>query len=81
MGKIMEFSGFVEWAFLGVVTGGVYILWQMKESLSQLNTELKVILVKQEHQRDMLDIHGEKLKEHDEKIDEHGKRLFKIEIQ
>lgn len=43
----MEFSGFVEWAFLGLVGGGVYILWQMKESLANLNTRLEVVIIEQ----------------------------------
>jgi hypothetical protein len=50
----MIFSDFVSWAFLGITTGGVYILWQMKESVSSLNTKIEVLIV--QHEETKLDI-------------------------
>lgn len=45
---MLNFSEFVQWAFLALVSGGVYILWQMKESISSLNTKMEVLIVRQE---------------------------------
>lgn len=45
----MNFSSFIEWAFFGIVSGGVFILWQMKESVNSLNSKLEVYIVKQNH--------------------------------
>lgn len=70
----MQFSNFVEWAFLSVVTGGVYILWQLKEGVSSLNTKIEVILVKQEH-------HGNQLDKQEGALVDHEKRITKLEYQ
>ncbi len=43
----MRFHKFTEWAFLGIVASGVGVLWQMKESVNQLNTKIEVIVVTQ----------------------------------
>ena len=43
----MRFHKFIEWAFLGIVASGVGVLWQMKESVNQLNTKIEVIVVTQ----------------------------------
>jgi len=40
----MTFSSFMEWAFLGMLAGGVTILWQMKNSMQEMNVKLAVIL-------------------------------------
>lgn len=58
----MNFNLFIEWAFLGVVTGGVYILWQMKESLTHLNTKIEVLIEQHEQSRKDIDDHEERLR-------------------
>ena len=58
----MIFTEFMEWAFLGVVTGGVYILWQMKESLTNLNTKIKVLITQHEQSRKDIDDHEERIR-------------------
>lgn len=50
----MEFNEFIQWAFLGVVTGGVWILYQMKSSMNELNTNLAVIVERLEHHQEKL---------------------------
>lgn len=58
----MIFTEFMEWAFLGVVTGGVYILWQMKESLTHLNTKIEVLITQHEQSRKDIDDHEERIR-------------------
>lgn len=53
----MQFSSFIEWAFLGLVGGGVYILWQMKESMNSLNTKIEVLIQQHEQARKDIDDH------------------------
>jgi pyrimidine operon attenuation protein/uracil phosphoribosyltransferase len=60
---MLTFSAFLEWAFLGVVTGGVYILWQMKESVNHLNSKIEVLIVQHEMARKDLDDHEIRLRE------------------
>jgi len=50
----VEFNEFIQWAFLGVVTGGVWILYQMKSSMNELNTNLAVIVERLEHHQEKL---------------------------
>jgi len=59
----MQFANFIEWAFLGVVSGGVYILWQMKESVSDLNTKIEVLIQQHEESRKDIDDHEDRLRE------------------
>lgn len=40
----MDFNAFKEWAFLGMLSGGVIILWQMKNEMSELNTKIALII-------------------------------------
>jgi hypothetical protein len=51
----MEFSAFIQWAFLGVVSGGVVILYQMKSSMNDLNVKLAVFVERLEHHQEKLD--------------------------
>lgn len=57
----MNFSSFIEWAFLAVVSGGVIVLWQMKESVSDLNAKISVLIA--EHQQSK-----ETIKDHESRI-------------
>lgn len=59
---MIDFGKFVEWAFLGVVGGGVYILWQMKESIAHLNGKIDVILEKHNQAREDIDDHEARLR-------------------
>lgn len=60
---MMHFQSFVEWVFLGVLSGGVYILWLMSQSLSDLNTKIAILLEKQEQQGKILEDHEERIRE------------------
>lgn len=51
----MEFNEFIQWAFLGVVTGGVWVLYQMKGSMNELNIKLAVFVERLEHHQEKID--------------------------
>lgn len=59
----MQFTAFIEWAFLGLVGGGVYILWQMKESMSDLNAKIEILIVKHELAEIKIRDHEDRLRE------------------
>lgn len=40
----MDFLAFKDWTLLGLLTGGVYILWQLKASVDQLNVQIAVVI-------------------------------------
>lgn len=65
----MEFSKFIEWAFMAIlasaVTWCVRILQDISKSISQLNTQVGTIL--------------EKTHWHEKEIDRHDKRLGRLE--
>jgi hypothetical protein len=54
---MMQFQNFVEWAFLGVVSGGVYVLWRIHDSLNELNVKVAVVISQMEsHERRISDL-------------------------
>lgn len=61
----MEFNEFIQWSFLGIVTAGVGILYQMKGSMNNLNTKLAVFV--------------ERLQNHQEKLNDFSIRLKSVE--
>jgi hypothetical protein len=42
----MDFNEFKEWAFLGLLSGGVYILYTLKQAIDDLNIKMAVIIEK-----------------------------------
>lgn len=62
----MQFSQFVEWGFLGLLTCGIYILWDMKRTIADLNTHIVVII--------------EKVSRHEKEIESHDARIRDIEL-
>lgn len=52
---MMTFDQFIQWAFLGLLSGSVYILWQLKESVAELNTKIAVVIQR-------LDSHDQRIK-------------------
>lgn len=58
----MAFPEFMQWAFLGLVTGGVYVLWQMKESVSDLNSKIEVLIVRHEKAEQTIEDHEDRLR-------------------
>lgn len=40
----MDFLAFKDWVLLGLLSGGVYILWQLKDSVQQLNVQIAVVI-------------------------------------
>ena len=59
----MDFSNFIEWAFLGVTTGGVWILWEMKKSVDGLNVKIAVLISQHEQSRSDIDDHELRLRQ------------------
>lgn len=59
----MQLTQFIEWGFLGLVSGGVVILWQMKESLVHLNSKIEVLIVQHENLKNNVDDHEDRLRE------------------
>ena len=51
----MEFTSFTEWCFLGIVSAGVGILYQMKSSMNDLNVKLAVFVERFEHHQEKLE--------------------------
>lgn len=47
--KSLNFSGFKDWILLGLLTIGVYILWDMKKSVESLNVSVAVVLERTTH--------------------------------
>lgn len=65
----MAFSAFVEWAFLGFLSGVLFIFWDMKNSLSQmkesvieLNGKIVLLIEKDEQARVDIDDHEDRLR-------------------
>jgi len=58
----MSFPDFIEWCFLGVISGGVVVLWQVKETISGLNTRIEILIEKHEHHRDTIEDHELRLR-------------------
>ena len=58
----MDFSRFMEWGFLGLVSSGVYILWLMKENLSMLNTKIEVLVTQHEDAKQNLHDHESRIR-------------------
>jgi hypothetical protein len=42
----MDFNAFKEWVFLGLLAGGVHILYSLKQSVEELNVKMAVIIEK-----------------------------------
>lgn len=63
----MTFNGFKEWAFLTLLAGGVVVLYQMKETVSEINTKLAVVLVEQNIAKIVLSDHESRLREIEKK--------------
>jgi len=40
----MDFNAFKEWVFLGLLAGGVGILYTLKQSVEELNIKMAVII-------------------------------------
>lgn len=57
----MDFTKFMEWVFLAVLSGGVYILWLLKEQVAGLNTKIEVLFATQQAA-------GDSIKDHETRI-------------
>ncbi len=60
--QLMGFSNFIEWSFLGIMSGGVIILWQMKESLSLLGTRIEVLVTQHEEAKNDINDHESRIR-------------------
>lgn len=59
----MNFNQFIEWAFLGLMSGGVFILWRMNISISELNSKIGVILERTDRHENQLDKHDQRIRD------------------
>ena len=59
----MDFNAFIEWAFLGVVTGGVYVLWQIKGSVEKLNIKIAVLVTEHTQAKETIDDHESRIRD------------------
>lgn len=59
---MMDFPHFVEWCFLGICSAGVYIMWQMKESMQEINTKIEVLIIQHENTRDDVEDHESRIR-------------------
>lgn len=66
----MDFTAFQNWAFLGLLSGGIIILWQMKENVAELNSKMGVVFEKLESLVEDKNDHEKRLRhvEHDVRL-------------
>ena len=57
----MTFHRFKDWMLLGLLTAGIYIMWDMKTSVDKLNTSVATIIEKSIW-------HERQINQHDERI-------------
>jgi hypothetical protein len=58
----MKFTEFKDWALLGLVSSGVFILWMMSQSVATLNEKIAVIIERQESQKSVDQDHEVRLR-------------------
>lgn len=51
----MDFNSFKDWAFLGLLSGGVYILYALKNSVDQLNISIAVVIERMNNHEKRID--------------------------
>lgn len=59
----LNFDKFKEWALLGLLSGGVFILWQMKSSVEELNIKIAVLIKEQELSKGEIDDHESRIRQ------------------
>lgn len=57
----LDFNIFMQWAFLGSITGLVWILWEIKKSVEKLNVKIAIIVERIENQQEKLSEHHERI--------------------
>ncbi len=58
---MMQFKDFKDWILLGLITCGIYILWDMKKSVESLNMSVAVVIERSAWQEKLLNTHEERL--------------------
>ncbi len=51
----MDFAAFKDWVFLGLLSGGVWILYALKGSVDQLNVQIAVVIERMNNHENRLD--------------------------
>lgn len=59
---MMQFKDFKDWVLLGLITCGIYILWDMKKSVELLNTSVAIVIERSAWQEKLLNTHEERLR-------------------
>ncbi len=63
---MMDFTMFMQWAFLGIISGGVVAMFQLKNSVQQLNDRVLILV--------------EKTIWHEKELEKHEMRISKLEV-
>jgi hypothetical protein len=59
----MQFQSFIEWAFLGVVSSGVWVLWLMKQDLTKLNIKIEVLITEHLESKKKIEDHEYRIRD------------------
>ena len=63
----MDFNAFINWAFLGLLTGSVIILYGLKNSVDKLNERMAKVIEKMDWHERMLDRHDNRISDLEKK--------------
>lgn len=58
----MKLQDLKDWALLGLITVGVYLLYDMKKSVEVLNVQVAVVIEKASRSEQVLNQHDERLR-------------------
>lgn len=58
----IDFNKFKDWALLGLLSGGIFILWQMKENVSLLNTRIEIMVETQHYANKSINDHEARIR-------------------
>lgn len=77
----MNFTKFKDWALLGLLSGSVFILWLMYQSIATLNVNMAVVIERMVWFQDGQNRQDAKIEKHDLILDAHDDRLRHVEIK
>lgn len=67
----MNFHAFKEWVALGLMAGGVWVLWTMNQNIGQLNITMAVITEK-------VLVHDRMFEKTDRTLEKHGTEIEEL---
>lgn len=51
----MDFNAFKDWAFLGLLSGGLWVLYGLKDSVDKLNISIAVVIERMNNHEKRID--------------------------